>query len=192
MNKKIVTGSAIMALCVGLSVSGIAFGDDDGKWGGKNKDKSYGARSATVTAVMNKTYEAECSACHFAYQPGFLPERSWVKIMDNLDDHFGDNAMLDEASHDVILNYLRGHAADRLPQRFSHSLLRSLGEQDTPLRITETRFFVAKHDEVPSRLVKDNPEVRSFSNCQKCHTGADKGFFDEDSVVIAGYGRWDD
>ncbi|ATX82184.1 Dihem cytochrome c [Mariprofundus ferrinatatus] len=189
MNKKIATGTAVMAICISLSVSFVAAGDDD--WWG-DKDRGYGERSATVAAVMNKTYETECGACHFAYQPGFLPVRSWVKMMGNLEDHFGDNATLDAVTSKEILDYLSNNAADRKNQRFSRSILRSIPQETTPLRITETRFFTGEHHELPKRLVRDNPKVRSFSNCQSCHTQAAKGDFNEHRVVVPGFGRWDD
>jgi len=189
MNKKIATGAAIMALCIGLSVSFVAVGDDD--WWG-DKDRTYGERTKSVATVMNKAYESECSACHFAYQPGFLPVRSWVKIMGSLEDHFGDNATLDAATGKEILTYLSDNAADHLNQRFSYSILRSIPEDAVPLRITETRFFTREHHELPNRLVRGNPKVRSFSNCQSCHTQAAQGSFNEHSVIIPGFGRWDD
>jgi hypothetical protein len=41
-------------------------------------------------------------------------------------------------------------------------------------RITETPYFIRKHHRVPARLVTDNPEVGSFSQCNRCHIGADR------------------
>ena len=54
----------------------------------------------------------ECSACHMAYPPSLLPARSWSAIMTGLDDHFGENAMLDEATRAEIEAYLTGAAGD--------------------------------------------------------------------------------
>ncbi len=34
-----------------------------------------------VTPVNDKLYLEECGACHFPYQPGLLPMRSWQKIL---------------------------------------------------------------------------------------------------------------
>ena len=48
--------------------------------------------SASDPAAM---WKAECSSCHMAYHPGLLPERSWRKMMAELDKHFGQNASLD-------------------------------------------------------------------------------------------------
>ena len=39
--------------------------------------------------VDNDTVLIECSDCHLAYQPQMLPQRSWLKLMDGLADHFG-------------------------------------------------------------------------------------------------------
>jgi len=195
-------GMLLLAGCLTMSMGTLAWSDSDdwNKYGGKNSDEGYGkseaegywGRTTGVAVVTNKQYQSECSACHFAYQPGFLPERSWVKIMGSLDDHFGDNAKLDEATRTSIENYLRGHAADRMPNRFSRSFLRSVRDDATPMRISETAYFERKHDELSPRMVKDNPKVRSFANCATCHGGADKGVFDEDSVRIPGFGRWED
>jgi len=196
-------GMLLLAGCMMMSMGTLAWSDGD-KWNeGKNKyesgskyskDKSGDKwqQSTGVAVVTNKLYAAECSACHFAYQPGFLPEHSWVKIMGSLGDHFGDNAKLDEASRMEIENYLRGHAADHLPNRFSRSILRSINTNEAPLRISETAYFTQKHDEVPARMVKNNPKVRSFANCAACHTGAEKGSFDEHAVRIPGFGSWED
>ena len=132
-------------------------------------------------------YKQECGSCHVAYPAKFLPSYSWLQIMNTLDDHYGDDASLDDASRAEILAYLSAHSASQ------HSrYLRSVSYGETPTRITELPWFQRKHDEVPRRLVQDNPEVGSFSQCDACHQRAAEGQFDEDTVVIPGAGRWDD
>ena len=71
------------------------------------------------------------------------------------------------------------------------NVARSLGV-DAPLRFTETRYFPRKHDEIPRRLVVNSPDIGSFSRCEACHTGAERGNYDEHQVRIPGRGRWDD
>lgn len=190
-------GVMLLAGCISLSMGSLAWSDgDEGYEGGGKYTSERGEggfiRSTGVAVITNKQYKSECSACHFAYPPGLLPERSWVKIMGSLEDHFGDDAKLDEATRISIKNYLRGHAADHVPNRFSRSIMRSIAPGRTPMRITQTPYFERKHDEIPARMVADNPKVRSFSNCASCHTGAERGSFDEHSVNIPGFGRWDD
>ena len=50
-------------------------------------------------------------------------------------------------------------------------------------RITRSAWFVRKHREVaPS--VWGLPSVKSAANCVACHSGADKGFFDDDNLIV--------
>ncbi|MDQ6996844.1 MAG: diheme cytochrome c [Mariprofundus sp.] len=192
MKHKRIWGILLFTGCLGLSMASLAWTNEDGE----HEDREEGGRfmhaTANVPIVANKAYQTECSACHFAYQPGFLPERSWLEIMTTLDDHFGENAELDAATQESITRYLQLNAADQSPNRFSRSVLRSIQHVDTPLRITKTPFFEHKHREIPVRMVANNTKVRSFSNCLACHSMAGKGVFDEDSVRIPGFGRWED
>jgi len=162
-----------------------ALGDDDGGWG-------WRGASAGVAPVNNATYKAECSACHFAYQPGLLPARSWRGIMSHLDKHFGDDASLAPETVKVITDYLVANAADVAGDRYGSRLMRGVGADQTPQRITELPYIRRKHSEIPARYISGNPKVGSLSNCAACHTAAAKGIYSEGSVVIPGYGRYED
>jgi hypothetical protein len=133
--------------------------------------------------VVNNVYAKECGACHLAYQPQFLPKRSWVKIMNTLDDHFGENATLDEAARTQILAYLAANSAETSRSKMSRKILSSIKDTDTPLRITGTPYFKKEHDEFPPDIFK-RKSIVSPSNCAACHPAADKGDFDEHSVKI--------
>ena len=186
--KLIVVPAVILAGVLGVSACalGDADGDDDGDWwrGGN------GGRDVAV--ADNPQYQEECGACHFAYQPGLLPARSWRRVMAGLEDHFGDNAELDVVDKAAISAWLQEQAADRSDYHRSRAIAASIGPAEAPLRITDSRYFVRKHDEIPAKLVSGNPEVGSFSACQSCHLHADQGRFNENDVRIAGFGPWDD
>ncbi len=137
-------------------------------------------------------YVEGCGGCHFPYQPGFLPARSWQKIMSGLEDHFGENAELSEEEAALVRNFLLDNAAGQVDRGFSNKVMASLGNDSAPMRITDTRYFRHEHDELPARMVEENPDVGSFSNCDVCHTQALQGSFNERQVRIPGYGRWDD
>lgn len=123
--------------------------------------------------ATNATWKAECSACHMAYPPGLLPASSWQAMMGSLDKHFGTDASLDEAALKEILPFLEANAAPE-PRKPS----------TTPtLRITETAWFKHEHDEI-SALTWKNPKIKSAANCAACHTQAEQGNFDEDTVRI--------
>lgn len=186
--------AAVMAVAVvGLSGS-LAFSEDDD--GHEGSERGWLAGLAAPTGVHpadNPLYAAECSSCHFAYPPGLLPAASWQKLMSNLSEHFGENAELTPASQQLITEYLLQNAAEQDGGWIARGMQRSTEQSAEPtLRITETAFFIHKHDELPPRVWRDNPKVGSLSNCSACHTKADTGVFDEHQVKIPGVGRWED
>lgn len=129
-------------------------------------------------AVTDKTVLKECGACHMAFPPGLLPARSWRALMGGLDNHFGENAALDEVTAKRITDYLVANAADA--DNGNRRVLRGVKASDTPLRITETPWWVREHrGEVRPGAFKD-PRVGSKANCVACHRDAAKGYFGDD------------
>lgn len=149
-------------------------------------------RTAEVAGAANEKYRKECGSCHLAYPAGLLPARSWQKLMGGLNDHFGDNAELTPELTRELTDYLLANSADASGYRRSEQINRSIKADEIPLRITDTAFFRREHHELPARLVKDNAQVKSFSNCNACHQRAEQGSFSEREIRIPGYGRWDD
>ncbi len=147
---------------------------------------------ADVQASQNNQYVDECGSCHFAYQPGLLPASSWARIMGALENHFDDDASLATQQTTEIRNYLLTNSADQASSSRSRAFASGTLAGDALPRITATTYFRREHSEIPSRFVRDNPDVASFSNCQACHRNADKGSFNEHQVFIPGVGRWDD
>jgi len=189
MNRKLVFATLLLAGGLTLTLGGIAHADDDDY--GEREWGRYG-RSVDVPPVANSRYAAECGSCHFAYQPGWLPARSWRQMMGNLGNHFGENAELDAATRDAITGYLVEQAADTQSNRMSRRILASLKADEAPQRISELRFMRREHDEIPARMVEKNPKVGSRSSCQACHTQAAAGIFNEHGVNIPGFGRFED
>jgi hypothetical protein len=190
-------------LAVGLlsaGAVGLAFGDaddDDHERHEKHENGGGWLKSRPdVAPVINATYGEECGSCHMAYQPGLLPALDWARIMgpDALANHYGDDASLSDAVRGEIASYLVASSADQGTRSRSRAFaLVGDATADTALpRITRTRYFVEKHDEIPEKWVAVNPEVGSFSQCNSCHRGADEGIYNEEQVSIPGYGRWED
>ncbi len=127
-----------------------------------------------ITDDMTQT---ECSACHTAYAPVFLPARSWTAIMGDLANHFGEDASLPADKQATILAYLVANAADS--DAGSKRMLRGIKTDATPLRITELPWWKRAHDELNAKRFTSD-KVKSASNCIACHTTADKGFYAED------------
>ncbi len=132
--------------------------------------------------VNNPAYEAECGECHFLYQPELLPSASWMKIMTNLDDHFGDPIELDNDSKKSISDYLKSNSAEYSSAKRAVKIMRSLGNQ-APLRITDIPYIREKHHEI-SPDVLNRESIASLSNCIACHPTAEKGIYEDDHVKI--------
>src|SRR5690606_26440852 len=79
-----------------------------------------------VGPVTNDLYVKECGACHMAYSPAWLPERSWRRIMSTLGNHFNENAELKSGESQRILDYLTANAAERSSSVRSREVLASL------------------------------------------------------------------
>jgi len=128
--------------------------------------------------IQDETTKRECGDCHMAFQADMLPQRSWAKIMDTLNDHFGEDASLDEKTARHIKEYLVEHAADA--GWWSGKFLRGIRDDQMPLRITQTPYWLREHNkEVPVWAWSD-PQVKSKANCKACHRDADRGYYDDD------------
>jgi hypothetical protein len=151
-------------------------------------------RQQGVVIVDNKQYKEECGSCHFAYQPGLLPGKSWEKLLtaEALSKHFGENAELDSDTLQEIYDYAIANAADKSERKRSRKIASATEHSEAPLRITEVRYIKRKHHEIPEKMIKGNKDVKSLSYCDACHTQANKGVFDADTVKIPNYPDWDD
>jgi len=119
----------------------------------------------SVAPVTDSTLRKECGQCHMAFQPGLLPAVSWEKMMDNLANHFGEDASVAPAKAAQIRQVLVSGAG-------------RVRRGGVPERITTAPWFVHEHN-FPDRVWK-RPEVVSKSNCPACHRGAEQGFYDDD------------
>ena len=163
-------------------IAGSLFADSSSGWNQKSG----------VAEVTDKFYISECASCHFAYQPGLLPHKSWEKVMGNLSEHFGTDASLEPEDNQKILKYLVDNSAEKFRHyKRSRKINDSIASYDTPIAISKTPYFIKEHREIPSKLIKQK-EVSSISNCTACHTTAQRGIYSERDINIPNYGKWDD
>lgn len=147
----------------------------------KDDDEKH-HRKRYLAPVSNATYKGECGACHFVYQPELLPSASWERILDSLEDHFGNAVELDPDARKTISEYLSTNAAEHSSAKRAVKIIRCLGAT-VPLRITEIPYIRRKHHEVTPDVLK-RESIGSLSNCSACHTTAEKGIYEDDYVVI--------
>jgi hypothetical protein len=130
--------------------------------------------------VANEAVKKECGACHMAFQPQFLPQRSWRRLMDGLANHFGEDASLPEATRQEIADYLIANAGDVSSSREGRRFAKSIAPDKTPLRISEVPRWVHEHRGEVRESIWSDPRVRSKANCTACHRGAETGWYDDD------------
>jgi hypothetical protein len=125
----------------------------------------------------NETYEKECGSCHFPYQAGWLPERSWRHIMSSLKDHFGENAELKVAQRQAVLDYLAANSADKANSLRSHEMMEVIKPNETPTSITKVLYVGGIHGGFLDPAFKGKPQVKTLANCSTCHHKAERGWF---------------
>ena len=128
--------------------------------------------------VTDPVVREECGSCHLAFSPTMLPANSWSKLMNQLKNHFGEDASLDAATTARIARYLTENAADTGGQRYGQKLLRGTALDNPPLRITELPVWISKHRKISSAEWK-RKDVGRQSNCPACHADAERGYYDE-------------
>ena len=92
-------------------------------------------------------YQQECASCHTAYPPGMLPARSWQRIMNTLDKHYGSDASLDAATLRQIDGWLQAHAGSGKRAR----------EEPPQDRITRSAWFERKHRKIDAAVWQLTP-----------------------------------
>ncbi len=146
--------------------------------------ESMAHEEAVFPMPTGKAYVAECGACHTAYAPGLLPERAWRRMMSELDNHFGEDASLDDAERDRLAAQVFSLAADSSQAgMLMKRIAMAIPVSQTPQRISTTPFFKYMHDEVPGYIWK-RAKVGGPANCIACHGRANEGNYDEREVRI--------
>ena len=177
---------ALMLACGAPVLADFEGGESDPRWG----KSGWKGRMPDVAPVTNNLYAQKCGACHFAYQPGLLPERSWMAILDGLEDHFGKSVKLQPAEQRKLAGYFSDESADYAEYPVSRAIMESLGEEAIPLRVTGTPFFMQRHKKIPTKQAQDNPAVGSYTRCEACHRMAAGGSYNPHEVFIPGSGFW--
>ena len=148
----------------------------------KRRRKSRHDDHHVSATKLNPIYLEKCGDCHFAYPPLLLPCESWNKILSSLENHFGEELEVDIKSKEQIIEYLEENSAQQGSKKISRKIMRSLGNEK-PLRITDVPYIKKQHYEISKEVLGRN-SIGSLSNCAACHTAAEKGYFDDDDVVI--------
>ena len=131
----------------------------------------------------HKLFFNECVSCHTLYPPYLLPKRSWAKLMDNLENHFGDDASLEKADLVSIKEYLIKNAAETSTKESAFKILMS-SKSDETIAITKTAYWEKKHAQIEKNIFKSK-NVLSKSNCNACHKNVEQGLLNDKEIKIS-------
>ncbi len=154
---------------------------------GKNLHAGEDAHVKFVGARLpdNALWRKECKVCHIPFYPALLPARSWEKLMAGQSAHFEPNNDLemDPQTVQAVLKFLVDNAAEHHLTEAAFKIEQSVPKTETPLRITETPYWISKHRDISEALWK-SPLVKRESNCAACHTDAEAGTFEDGAMHL--------
>ena len=131
----------------------------------------------------NAQWREECGSCHLAFHPNLLPSRSWTRIINEQAQHFGSDLAFDAATSTALLNFLIANSADSHATEVAFKIDRSIKPAQTPLRITETPYWIKKHRNIAAADWQ-SAQVKSKTNCAACHLDAEAGTFQDAAMQI--------
>ncbi len=131
----------------------------------------------------NLLWREECGACHLAFHPSLLPTRSWKAMMEGQVSHFGEDLFLEQNIVKEIEPFLVKNAAEQEATEAAWKINRSIPKAETLLRITETPYWIKKHQKI-SDAVWGHPKVNSKVNCAACHIDAEVGTFEDAAMHL--------
>jgi cytochrome b/nitrate/TMAO reductase-like tetraheme cytochrome c subunit len=148
-----------------------------------NKAEELHVKFVGKTLPDNAQWREECGSCHGVFYPALLPARSWEKIMAEQAQHFGSDLGLDDATAKSVLAFMVANSAEKHQIEAGYKIESSLAKGATPLRITETPYWVKKHRELAASDWA-NPLVKSKNNCSACHVDAEVGTYEDAAMRI--------
>jgi len=130
--------------------------------------------------ALPETYASECGDCHDAYHPSLRTSAAWKNILGTLEDHFGEDASLDDATIQEIAHFTSQQGAENFDTEVSHLV----GRVDTESRrMTDTAFWKKRHQDIDDTIFAQS-SVGSKVNCNACHSDAPIGRFDDSNIHI--------
>ncbi len=135
-----------------------------------------------LKAVDDSLYQNECNSCHLAYQPGLLPASSWMKVMDGLSNHFGEEIILTKNQVKSLKNYTKKFAANRSQAIRSKKVMTSL-QGAKPIQVMEVPYIKDFHKNIEKDVIS-RKKIRSLANCEACHISASAGLYYDKHIFI--------
>lgn len=147
---------------------------------GLNTARAAGPEDKPFT-VTDKTTRSECGDCHMVFPPHRLTSAGWAKIMDNLGDHFGEDASFSPKNVKLVKAFLLSRSMDAknsYPSKLVKKQWAKKGIVD-PIRITDTPNWMRAHKSKKYKLMSKEKKYARGANCIICHKNAERGTYEE-------------
>lgn len=83
----------------------------------------------------------------------------------------------------IIATNLQKYSADTEMTEPAYKIKKSISLNASPVRITETGYWIDKHREIPDAAWR-HQKVGSKANCGACHLDAEKGTFEDAAMRL--------
>lgn len=125
-------------------------------------------------------FKNECGSCHTLYPTYALNADSWEIMMDDLENHFGEDASLNDEDNQKIRTFLVANSAEKSENPLASKFLRNY--KDGAQEISKSYYFKRVHRDIPG-YVFESEEIKKASNCVACHENIDtKGTIDKIAI----------
>ena len=119
--------------------------------------------------AQNSDFAHECAQCHTLYAPFMQTSDKHEKIMANLENHFGDDASIDDEINERILEFLRQNSAEKSDSKWAIKFAKN-----DDIAITSSPFWQKAHESLDKEIFKRD-KIKSKANCAACHENIEKG-----------------
>ena len=133
----------------------------------------------------NGIFYEKCSKCHKIYPPFMLPSDSWIRLMDGLENHFGEQITENNITQSDQINikeYLLNHSAEHSSHKLAFKTLESLGEM-RPISMSKVPYWREAHKSIDKKIYK-TLHVKDASNCFACHEDFEYGILENRRIHI--------
>jgi len=133
----------------------------------------------------NSTFYEKCSKCHKIYPPFMLPHDSWIRLMDGLENHFGEQIRENNITQSEQMNikaYLLSHSAESSSHKLAFKTLESLGEM-RPISMSKVPYWREAHKNIDKKVYQ-SLHVKNASNCFACHEDFEYGILENRRIHI--------
>lgn len=135
--------------------------------------------------VENPAFYEKCSKCHKIYPPFMLPHDSWVRLIDGLENHFGEQILennITKSEQSTIKEYLLAQSAETSTHKVAFKTLDSLGDM-RPISMSKVPYWRESHKNIDKSILKSLP-IKNASNCFACHPDFEYGILDNTRIHI--------